>query len=90
MDGIGNQLLARSALAVNQDCGITRSDQGEGLKQLSHWPALADDSGKIEPVGEALFEENVFLVEMVMVQRFLDKDFELLDIQGFGQIIVSP
>ena len=49
VDRVGHQLLARSALAVNQDVGVGGRREGDQLEELLHLLAAPDNVS--EPVA---------------------------------------
>ena len=90
MDGPREELLARAALAVDQDRGVRRRhllDLGRDLLELA---ALADDLRQAELVGELLLEQDVLRGHAGGVERSLDQHQQMVRVKGLGQKIIGP
>ena len=61
MDRIGNQFLAGSILALDEDIGLAGRHAFNQIEQLLHLLALADDVLKLVPVLQLRFELLVFV-----------------------------
>ena len=87
MDGARDELLARPALA-RQEHG--RGDSGDPLdrpEDLLHAGALPDDVRKRVLRGELLLQVDVFVAELLLPERTVDDQPELLDVERLRDVV---
>src|ERR1051325_1088127 len=72
MNGVGDQLLAGSVLALNQDVRLAGGDAFDELEQLLHLLALADDVLKLIAILQLGLELLVLVDERLLLDRFLE------------------
>src|SRR6266849_4304053 len=69
---LGDELLARTALAANEDGGARRSHLGNEVQERLHLVALADDAGKTETLLEGALELDVFVAKAARLHSLSD------------------
>ncbi len=89
MQGVGDDLLSRPALPIEQNRCIAGGDHGKGFKEVLHGFALSDDPGEIESIGEPFPEDNVFLSQTIMIQGLVDQNLQFLYVQGLCEVIIG-
>ena len=86
----GEQLLACSALAFEQDRGIRRGRAMELLRDLTELAVLADDPRRTAPLGQFLFENDVLGEHPALRDRPLDHQQQVIGLDGLGQKVHRP
>ena len=90
VDGPGGHLLARPALAGDQDGRVRRGDLLDEDVDLLHRPALADHLLEAVAVLEVPLEEDVLLLEPPGGQAPADDDLQLLDVERLDDVVERP
>ena len=75
MNGVGDQLLARAVLALDQNVRFAGGDALDQLEQLLHLLALADHVLKLVAVLQLRFQLLVFIHQRLL----LDGLFQLVE-----------
>ena len=90
MNGPGEKLLARAALAVDQHGRVRRRYLLDLRRDLLERSAFADDGGHAQTVGELLPEQDVLRRDAGGVESALDQHEQMVGVEGLGQKIVGP
>ena len=90
MERAGYQLLARAALALDEDGAVGVGHLGDQIIDLLHLRAGADDVLKFVAVLELLLEIDVFAHGALEIERPLDGHLELVDFERFCYVIIRP
>ena len=62
----------------------------EQIVEDEHLRALTDDVPELVTILHDLFQEEIFLLEVLLFQSILDDDFDLLHLEGLRDVIVGP
>ena len=87
MDGPGGQLLARAALARDQDGRVRGSDLLDQVEDFAHGPALADDVVEARGVPDRPLEQDVLLAEPPLFEPVGEDDLQLLDLERLDDVV---
>ena len=90
VDRLGDQLLARARLALDQDRGLRRRDLLHLVDQVLEHGGIPDDAAKAELIVQALVELLDLDLEGLRLEGPPDQDVEPLDVDGLGQEIDRP
>jgi hypothetical protein len=82
VDGAGDQLLARSAFAGDQDGALGAGDLSRQLQHLRHDRAGRDDLGELLTPLEARRQTDVLLRELSLLEGPAHDDVEFLHFAG--------
>ena len=90
VDGPGDELLARPALALDEDRAPGRGGGLDELEDLLHGLAPADDVAEAELPLELVPEPEVLLPEGLVLQGPLDRQQELLVLERLLDVVEGP
>ena len=90
VDGAGHQLLAGPALAGDHRGGGAVRDLADGLEDLAHPGALADDVVEAVLRLELLPEVEVLVAEALALERPSDDEVDLVELERLGDVVVGP
>ena len=90
VDGAGNQLLARARFAANQHGRVALRDLLHDVEDALQGRARSDDA--VELVDVLLRAAEVFelVLQALHLERFLDLDLHLFDLEGLLDVIERP
>src|ERR1051326_3296562 len=89
VDGAGDEFLASSAFAGDEDSRISWADGLDCVENLLHCDALANDVFGLIYFRYRLLEERVFGFSVLMAESFLYKMRDLVGIEWLGHVIVG-
>src|SRR5713226_1987837 len=87
MNGLGDELLAGTAFAADQDGGTGRRDLGDEVEQRQHLFAFADNVGEIEALLEGALELHVFFAQAAGFHGLRDLREELVVGPRLGDVV---
>ena len=88
MDRPRDQLLARAALALNQDRRAARRGLDDQIEHLPHARAAADDVAElVVPLLDVLPERAVFVHQPAPLHRVADDDQHFLVLERLGDVV---
>ena len=88
MDGAGDQLLAGAALATDDDGAVGGGDGADGLLELAHGLALADEVIKRVALGGVALESGVLLAQVGTIHGQGDGAEEIFEELGaFADVV---
>ena len=85
---LGDKLLARAALALDEHRGAGWSDLLNGFVNLLHHRRLPDQALQPVPLLHLLLELDHLRLDLPRAERALQQDFEPVDVDGFGDEII--
>ncbi len=88
VDGLRDQLLARSALSRDQDTGSGGRDLLDDVEDFLHRGTRADDVVETQPTAQARPKLDRFVTERASVERPLDDEHELIDLRWFRKVVL--
>ena len=86
VQGLGHELLARAALARDQDRGRGRRDLAEPGDDRVHLRRVADDPLEAELLVELPLELDVRSRQPLRLRRLVDDGAQLADVERLGQV----
>ena len=89
VQGAGDQFLAGAAGAADQHGGVGRRHLLDELHDLLHRPAGADQAIAGRFVGDLLDPLPFPAVELDLLERLLDVDFQLGEMERLGEVVVG-
>ena len=89
MDGLSDELLARSRFALQKNRGLGWSNQPDALENLLKGGGFAEDVVEPECSVESLMQGDVFLFEFSCAEGALYKQFEFFQVDWFWQKVES-
>src|ERR1022692_1471532 len=89
MDRTRHQFLPRTALACNQHRSVRRTYSLNGVEDLAHGTALADQLARTRDFGDGLAQKHVLLSRSFMRQRILHQMRDLVRIERLGHVIIG-
>ncbi len=69
MEGVGDQLLARPVLPLDQNVRIAAGDAGDEVEHLVHLLAFSDDVAELEPSFELPLQLDVLVAQRAQLER---------------------
>ena len=90
VDRLRDELLARPALAGDEHARLGRRDLLDDVEDRLHCRARADDVVEAEPLLQARAELRRFALEATALQRAVDDDEELVELDGLGEVVLGP
>ena len=90
VDRLGDQLLARARLALDQHAGVGRRDPLEPLDHVAHLRAVADDALEAELLVEPALQLDVGPPQPGALGGLLGDRAKLLDVQRLEQVVERP
>src|SRR5215471_6366354 len=82
-----HELLARAALARNQQVRIGRSDGLDGLEHLAYGQALSDEIARTRSLGYGLSQSNILFLRPFVRECLLHEMRNLIRIQRLADIV---
>jgi len=90
MDRPGNHLLARSGFTRDHDGRLGGGHLRHRLQQGGHGPGASDEAPQVEPDAQTFPKPAVFLLQMPVFHGALHDQAQLIEVERFGQVVVSP
>jgi hypothetical protein len=90
MDAAGHELLARAALAGDQDRGHVLGQRFDRLVDVAHRRTLSDDLAEALRALDDLAKTAVLALEIRHPQDLLDRHQQLVGIAGLHEIVPGP
>ena len=87
MDRAGDQFLPGSGFAGDEDSRHRFRDALHDRENLLHPRAAADDVGEREFLFERGAEVEVFVLELFPLDRFVDDDLQLFDVERLSDVV---
>src|SRR5262245_36898018 len=89
VDRPGHDLLARPALPGHQDVRAAVGDLRHELEHALHRPARADDPAAAGAGAQLAAQPPVLERERLLLERLLDHQPDLVDLERLGQVVVG-
>jgi hypothetical protein len=90
VQGPGDQLLARPALALQQHRGVAGGDRIDPIHQPQHLDGSAHDCFVAAVFGQLCAGIFELAQQGTMLRDALDPQDDLVDLERFGQVVVRP
>ena len=90
MDRLGDELLAGSALARDEHARPCRGDLLDDVEHLLHRGARPDDVVEAQAILEAGAELGRLVPQAAAVERSPQDEYQLVDLQRLGQVVLRP
>ena len=88
MDGAGDELLAGAALARDEHGGQAVGGLPDGLEDLEHLAAPADEVVEAPLAAELPLERLVLVPEALALQRVREDELDLVHLERLGDVVV--
>ena len=89
VDRARDHLLAGPALAADQDVRLAVGHLPDQLEDALHRRAVADDGAIALAVPQLAAQAPVLAREQLLLERLLDDDADLVDLEGLGDVVVG-
>ena len=89
VDGEGDQLLAGAALAGDHHGRNAAGRLADGVEHLEHPPAAPHEVLEATLFGELALEREVFVLQALALERLLDRQAHLVELEGLGDVVVG-
>lgn len=90
VEGVGDEFLAGTAFAFDEDGGACGSDLLDAFEDPLHGGGIAEELVEAEAVVDLALEGSVFLFEVSAAEGAADEEVEFLDIDWFGDEVPCP
>ena len=90
MDGLGDELLARAGLALDEQRGVGGGDAFQPLDDVAHLAAVADHAFKAELLVQPPVEFEIGPPQPRTVHGPLRDRTQPVHVQRFGQVVEGP
>ena len=90
MNGARHQFLSGAAFAGDEDRSIGWRDRLDGIEDVLHGGALADDVGRPRNLRDRLLQTDIFLLGAAMRHGFRDQVSDLVRVERLIDVVISP
>src|SRR5207237_2873256 len=89
VNGVGRQLLARAAFALEQNIGGGGRDLADGVEDFAQYRRFSDDVLESVAFVDLLTQGTVFLLQLPASQSARDQHFNLVEIERLSNEVVG-